>query len=117
MTARTNRKEDMPCLVSVWQSAMSSLSNLDAMGRNIMPSSPSDFTLTGIWKRTLAAQTNDLHEEMRGRLRDAFLSMGANTVRSPASTGHALKKLLGFIADDGTLNRLTQSNISKYYVE
>jgi hypothetical protein len=69
-------------------------------------------------------QASEVFEHIKGpyqneeyRLRDAFLAMGPNTVKSPASTGHALKKLIGFVADDGTLKRRTVSNISKYHVE
>jgi len=51
------------------------------------------------------------------RLRNAFLAMGSNTVKSSASTGHALKKLLGFIAEDGILAKVTEHNISKYYIK
>jgi len=51
------------------------------------------------------------------RLRDAFLAMGSNTVKSAGATGHALAKLLGFPATDGVLRKETVHNISKYSVE
>jgi len=56
-------------------------------------------------------------DEKRQRLRDAFLAMRSKTVKSAASTGHALKKLIGFIADEGTLIKRTVNNISKYSVD
>lgn len=51
------------------------------------------------------------------RLRNAFLGMGKNTVKSAASTGHALKKLQGFTADDGILRKRSVSRVSKYHIE
>lgn len=58
-----------------------------------MTSSPPSFELTGIWGRTLAPQDNDPHQEMRTRLRNAFVSFRTNVIPIAENTHSSIKDL------------------------
>jgi len=49
--------------------------------------------LTGIWRRTLARQESDPHEDMRTRLRNAFLSFRGNVIPIAENTRSSIKGL------------------------
>ena len=51
------------------------------------------------------------------QLRDAFIEIGSKTIKSAASIGWALRKLLGYPGQHGSLRKQTENNKNKYFID